>query len=190
MDGQLSLFDGFLEKPKTEVQKNIEKAQTTLLDMAKSPEKTHNATKSANYRATIEEAINRAKSQGKLPQTNPANKKTAEVIQFPKPKPEVKPTPTQGNATYDDCKKKFAADLSRFKDNDSQYVINGLLELCKVDRNFCNRVMLKNKSYSGAYKYMATKAQNGIGAYRLGNMAIMDKDTALGICIDYYNELG
>lgn len=172
MDGQLSLFDGFIEKPKTETEKRIEVAEKTLFDMAKEVDSKPKPTQTV-----------------KPTEKKPEPKTNTNIIQFPKPKPEVKPTPTQGNATYEDCQKKFASDLAKYKDADSQYVITGLLELCKVDKNFCNRVMLKEKSYEGAYQYMFESAKNGIGAYKVGNSgAFMDRDTALGICIDYYNK--
>lgn len=118
---------------------------------------------------------------------NKANTKD-NVIQFPSPVKHVEPVITNGNASYDDCVKKFEDAKKKFPDNDSQYVIDGLLELCKVDGNFRNRIMLESKTYEGAYKYMFEMAQKGIGAYKIGNSgAFMDKDTALGICIDYFN---
>ena len=180
MQGQMDLFsDGFL---KTETQKKVEEAQQSLFDMAKPKE--------TPKEPTLEEFLALSTGRNNAPkEPKEPKKETAKIIEFPKPVETVKPKDVKGSATYEDCKKKFASDLEKFKDADSQYVINGLLELCKVDKDFCNRVMQKSKSYEGAYEYMAEMAQKGIGAYKVGNnMAIMEKDSALGICINYYNE--
>ena len=170
MNGQMSLFD-FMDAPK-------EKAQTTIFDLANKAESKPKETPKDAKREVINKAIEEARKPSK-----PDN-----VIQFPLPKPDVKPIKTEGTATYDDCKKKLAKYLLKFKDADSQYVLKGLLKLCEVDQNFRNRIVLKDKNYEKALSYTRKKALDGIGAYKFEHTAMMDRDTALGICIDYFNE--
>lgn len=166
---QLDLFlDGFLKDTnvKKEAPKPSKKAAVT--------------SKTVKSTATTSKPRNEAKSQ-------PQNSPKAKIIEFPKPVPDVEVKTVSGNASYEDCERKMKKELELFKDADSEYVITGLLELCKVDDNFRNCVMQENKSFSGAFDYMYSQAQQGVGAYKVGARgAIMEKDTALGVCINYY----
>lgn len=158
---------------------NTSNEQITLTDWAKEKPK------KAETRTETPKPINKP-TETKTVENKPNTKDN--VVQFPTPVKHVEPVITNGNASYLDCVRKFEAAKKKFPDNDSQYVIDGLLELCKVDSNFRNRVMLENKTYEGAYGYMFEMAKKGVGAYKIGNSgAFMDKDTALGICIDYFN---
>lgn len=158
---------------------NTSNEQITLNDWVKKEPK------KAETKAEVPKPINKP-TEAKKPEIK-ADKKD-NVIQFPTPVKHVEPVITNGNASYLDCVKKLEAEKKKFPDSDSHYVIDGLLELCKVDGNFRNRVMLESKTYEGAYGYMFEMARKGIGAYKIGNSgAFMDKDTALGICIDYFN---
>jgi hypothetical protein len=170
---QLDLFlDGFL------------KDNSTHKEPSKSVKTTTSTPKSTKTTATDLKSKIEAISK---PTPKPQTEQKAKVIEFPKPVPDIDIKRVSGSATYEDCKRKMKKELDLFKDADSEYVINGLLELCKVDENFRNCVMQKEKSFSGAFDYMAQQARQGIGAYKVGNSgAIMEKDTALGICINYY----
>ena len=118
--------------------------------------------------------------------TKKAEKK-ADVIQFPKPKPELEnKLVTEGNATYEECEAKVNKEREMFKDSDSEYVLTGLLELCKVDGDFRNNFMREDKSFTGAMEYMGKQVQAGYG-YKKGGMGWCDKDAGLGFAIDYYN---
>lgn len=108
------------------------------------------------------------------------------IIQFPKQRPEIKKAITEGNATYEDCEEKLGKDIKMFVDPDSQYVLTGLLELCKVDENFRNNVMREGKDFTGALDYMADMCQKGYG-YKHKNYGFVDQNLGLGLAIDYFN---
>ena len=74
-----------------------------------------------------------------------------------------------------------------YKDADSQYVLDGVLELCKVDKDFRNNVMREDKDYEGALDYMADMCQKGYGYKKGSNYGFLDRDAGLGFTIDYFN---
>lgn len=113
-------------------------------------------------------------------------KEPKKIIEFPKPKPEIDKLVTDGNATYEECEEKLNKEREVFTDSDSQYVIDGLLELCKVDSDFRNNVMREDKNYQGALQYMMEMAKQGY-AYKFNGGAMMDRDMGLGFSIDYFN---
>ena len=107
------------------------------------------------------------------------------IIQFPTAKPEIVPLPkSDGSHTYDECEQKLNKEREIFKDQDSAYVIDGLLELCKVNADFRNNVMRDDKSY--AFKYFADKARGGY-AVKYEGVAYLDNNLALGLAMDYFN---
>lgn len=112
----------------------------------------------------------------------------AKVIQFPTEdkRPRVVKLITEGNHTYEECEAKLDSEASMFKDADSQYVIEGLKELCKVDGDFRNNLMREDKTYGGFMEYMFKAAQDGY-CVNYGNVGWIDRDTGLGLAIDYYN---
>ena len=132
------------------------------------------------------------KKVGKVEKSEPKEtakpKQTAKVIQFPTEdkRPKVIKLITQGDNTYDDCVEKMTKEKETFTDPDSQYVIEGLLELAKVDTDFCNNLMREDKSYGGFMEYMYEAAKKGY-CIKFGNVGWIDRDVALGLAIDYYN---
>jgi len=114
-------------------------------------------------------------------ETKPTN-----IIQFPKPRPEIKKAVTSGNATYADCEEKLGKDKEMFVDSDSQYVLDGLLELCKVDQNFRNNVMREGRDFTGVMTYMKDMCQKGYG-YKGNGWGWVDRNLGLGLAIDYFN---
>lgn len=111
------------------------------------------------------------------------------VIQFPKKDTEVikKLQPTGEHHTYEETEEKLNAERKMFEgDPASSWVIDGLLELCKVDEDFRNNVMRPEKTYTGAFKYFAKKAEQGF-CTRVGNVGVMSSETALKYAIDYFN---
>ena len=128
--------------------------------------------------------------QAKLDALKVAPKKTEEkpknVIEFPKPKEEIEKLVTEGHATYAECITKIDGFKAIYTDSDSQYVLDGVLELCKVDKDFRNNVMRDDKDFEGALDYMADMCQKGYG-YKKGNYGFMDRDMGLGFTIDYFN---
>ena len=110
------------------------------------------------------------------------------IIKFPKPKPDIEKMVTDGSSTYEECEEKLGEYKKVFADADSQYVIDGLLELCKVDADFRNNVMREDKTFGGAFDYMAKMCKEGYGYMSgKGDYGIMDRDTGLGFTIDYFN---
>jgi len=118
----------------------------------------------------------------------PKKEEKAKVVQFPTEdkRPKVVKLTTEGANTYEDCVVKLNKEAELFKDEDSRYVITGLLELCKVDADFRNNVMRKDKTYGGFMEYMFEAAKKGY-CIKYGNVGWIDRDTGLGLAIDYYN---
>lgn len=110
------------------------------------------------------------------------------IVEFPSEdkKPKIIKLVTEGDRTYGECVVKLQKEAEQFKDTDSEYVIAGLIELCKVDPDFRNNLMREDKSYGGFMEYMFKAAQNGY-CVKYGNVGWLDRDTALGLAIDYYN---
>lgn len=140
-------------------------------------------------------ADNPVKKRGRPAKTNASDKvdekkdkdkKKTNVIEFPKPKEEIIKLVTEGSATYAECIEKIEGFKKIYVDSDSQYVLDGILELCKVDKDFRNNVMRDDKDFEGALDYMADMCKKGYG-YKKGNYGFMDRDMGLGFTIDYFN---
>lgn len=101
-------------------------------------------------------------------------------------KPTIIPLKTEGKATYEECVAKLDEDAKTFIDSNCAYVINGLKELCKVDQDFRNNVMRKDKTFGGFIDYMCKAARNGY-VITYGYCSWLDEDLSLGLAIDYYN---
>lgn len=121
--------------------------------------------------------------------TAAAPKKEADIISFPTEdkRPQIIKLETNGNRTYGECEVKISKEMEIYKnDSDSMYVMEGLLELCKTDKDFRNNFMRKEKTYGGFIEYMFKAAQNGY-CVRQGDVGWIDRDTGLQLAIDYYN---
>lgn len=136
--------------------------------------------KAKNTKTTTVKADNKTKAEPK--------KEEPKVVKFPTEdnKPKIIPLKTEGNRTYGECVVKLKKEAEMFKDSDSQYVIEGLLELAKVDGDFRNNLMRDDKSYGDFMEYMFKAAQNGY-CVKYGNVGWLDRDLGLGLAIDYYN---
>ena len=123
-------------------------------------------------------------------ETEVSEKKEEEtkILQFPTEdkKPKFYQLKTEGDATYEECAEKLGKEKEQFKDADSQYVIDGLIELSKVDQDFRNNIMREDKTYGGCMEYLFKAAKNGY-CVRYGNVGWIDRDTGLGLAIEYYN---
>ena len=109
------------------------------------------------------------------------------IIKFPTAKPEIIALPKSNDThTYEECEQKLNKEREIFKDQDSAYVIDGILEVCKVNADFRNNVMRDDKSYAGAFKYFAQKAREGYSVQYEG-VTFLDNNLALGLAIDYFN---
>lgn len=129
------------------------------------------------------------KPKAETKETKAEKKLEPKVVQFPSEdkKPVIIPLKTEGDRTYGECVAKIQKELEVFgSDSDSQYVLQGVLELCKVDGDFRNNFMREDKSYSGFMEYMYNAAKNGY-CTRYGNVGWLDRDKGLALAIDYYN---
>lgn len=160
MNGQIDMFDFLLSSGKAEV-----KASAPL------PKK---------------EAPKKEPKKTEVKKTDPPKK--SNVVEFKKPtaKPKLEKVVTSGNATYEQCVAKMNAELKKYEGANHEYVINGVLELCKADKDTCNNLMRAEKTYEGCLKYMFECASKGY-CFRSGNVGTMTDDMALGLAIDYYN---
>ena len=122
---------------------------------------------------------------------NEPKKKKATVIQFPTKKPEFETLdPVDEKHTYEECEAKLSKEREIFKDADSQFVIDGLLQKCKEDDNFRNNVMREDKTYLGAFEYFYNLAKDGFAIKINNNMAYLDNEMALEYAINYFNKKG
>ena len=170
----------------------INEQNLRLIDKVEEKEVVETPKKKRGRPAKVEEkkSVIPADIQAKLDALKATSKKTEEkpknVIEFPKPKEEIEKLVTEGHATYAECITKIEGFKAIYKDSDSQYVLDGVLELCKVDKDFRNNVMRNDKDFEGALDYMADMCRQGYG-YKKGNYGFMDRDMGLGFTIDYFN---
>lgn len=128
------------------------------------------------------------KEEPKKTTTKKTKQPTAKVYQFPTEdkRPKIVKLETKGNCTYEECEEKLLKEMETFNDYNCQYVIKGLLELCKVDANFRNNVMIEEKTFGGFLEYMEKAARNGY-AVTYGHVSWVGLDMSLCLAIDYYN---
>lgn len=88
--------------------------------------------------------------------------------------------------TIDDVKKKLVAELEIYRDGDSKYVVEKLIELCGSDSELLAAIMLPHKSYDKAFQYFY-ECSRTIG-YKMphGNMVYLDNDRAVRLSVDYF----
>lgn len=177
---QLRLNIPTTEEPKEEPKKEVTKAS----DKSKAYEEYKKA-KAEKLAATVKK-VTEKKATEKKP-SEKAEPKKDNIVIFPKQRPEVKVAITDGNYTYEDCKKKLEEERKIFCDSDSQFVIDGLLKMCEVNQNFRNNVMREDKTYGGAFKHFMEMARNGY-ALEYNGVTYLDNNIALGFAMDYFNE--
>lgn len=88
--------------------------------------------------------------------------------------------------TVDDVKKKLEEELKIYRDGDSKYVIEKLIELCSTDKELLKAIMLPHKSYDKAFQYFYQKSRT-VG-YKMphGNMVYLDNDAAVELSVEYF----
>lgn len=101
-------------------------------------------------------------------------------------KPKHYPLKTDGARTYEECVERINEERKTFVDSNSEYVLNGLLELAKVDQDFRNNLMREDKSFGDFIEYMSNAAMHGY-CIKYGHCSWLDMDLSLGLAIDYYN---
>lgn len=88
--------------------------------------------------------------------------------------------------TVDDVKNKLEAELKIYRDGDSKYVVEKLIEKCETDKELLNAIMLPHKSYDNAFQYFYQKSRS-VG-YKMphGNMVYLDNDSAVKLSVEYF----
>lgn len=134
------------------------------------------------------ESEDKLKTKAKVETNIEPKEPEPKVVTFPTEDkmPKIIPLHTEGERTYGECVAKATKEKEMFTDDDSQYVIIGLLELCKVDQDFRNNFMREDKSYGDFMEYMFKVAQNGY-CVKYGNVGWLSRDLGLALAIDYYN---
>lgn len=125
----------------------------------------------------IGKAINAIEREAFERSVKPEEKSTAEEEETKKPEVVY---------TVDDVKKKLEEELKIYRDGDSKYVIEKLIELCATDKELLNAVMLPHKSYDKAFQYFYQKSRT-VG-YKMphGNMVYLDNDAAVELSVEYF----
>lgn len=108
-------------------------------------------------------------------------KPTEEELKAAEEKSKVEPV-----YTVEDVRKKLEAELKIYRDGDSKYVVEKLIEKCETDKELLNAIMLPHKSYDSAFQYFYQKSRT-VG-YKMphGNMVYLDNDSAVKLSIEYF----
>lgn len=88
--------------------------------------------------------------------------------------------------TVEDARKKLEEELKIYKDGDSKYVVNKLIELCNTDDELLNAIMLPQKSYDKAFQYFYEKSRTVGYKMPRGNMIYLDNDAAVKLSVEYF----
>jgi hypothetical protein len=91
------------------------------------------------------------------------------------------------NFTIDDVSAKLRKELTIYKDGDSKYVVEKLIELCKTDQKLLNNIMQPHKSYDKAFEYFYEKSRSVGHKMPHGNMVYLDNDIAVKLSVEYFN---
>ena len=117
----------------------------------------------------------------------PKIQKSNNIIELAKARPDIKVRMDLSEShTIEECIEKINKEKEIFKDSDSTFVLDGILEMCKVNPNFRNNFMREEKTFTGAFQYFMDLARKGY-AHKFNNVAYMDNNLALGFAMDYYN---
>lgn len=100
-------------------------------------------------------------------------------------KPEAEKPPEH---TIDDVRKKLEAELKIYKDGDSKYVVEHLIELCKTDKKLLEAIMLPHKSYDKAFQYFFERSRTVGYTMPRGNMVYLDNDKAVALSVEYFKK--
>lgn len=171
------------------IQKEDKFEQITLFPVAEEPkaDKPKKATEKPKASKTTKATTKATETAKNEPKKATEKPKKDNVIEFAKARPDIKVRMAlDESATLEDCIAKIEKEKAVFKDSDSTFVLDGLLEMCKVNENFRNNFMQENKTYSGAFKYFMGLARKGF-AHTFNGVAYMDNNLALGFAMDYYN---
>lgn len=90
--------------------------------------------------------------------------------------------------TIDDVREKLEAELTIYKDGDSKYVVEHLIELCKTDKKLLEAIMLPHKSYDKAFQYFFERSRTVGYTMPHGNMVYLDNDKAVSLSVEYFKK--
>ncbi len=90
--------------------------------------------------------------------------------------------------TIAEVKEKLEAELKIYRDGDSKYVVEKLIELCRTDQELLEAIMLPSKSYDKAFQYFFEQSRS-VG-YRMphGNMVYLDNNEAVRLSVEYFKK--
>ena len=135
----------------------------------------------------VETKKSEVKPKSEQKEENPKAQKSNNIIELAKARPDIKVRMDLSEShTIEECIEKVNKEKAIFKDSDSTFVLDGILEMCKVNPNFRNNFMREEKTFSGAFQYFMDLARKGY-AHKFNNVAYMDNNLALGFAMDYYN---
>lgn len=90
--------------------------------------------------------------------------------------------------TIEDVKEKLRAELNIYRDGDSKYVVEKLIELCQKDKALLEAIMLPHKTYDKAFQYFYEKSRTVGYKMPSGNMVYLDNDTAVKLSVEYFKK--
>lgn len=135
----------------------------------------------------VETKKSEVKPKSEQKEEKPKAQKSNNIIELAKARPDIKVRMDLSEShTIEECIEKVNKEKAIFKDSDSTFVLDGILEMCKVNPNFRNNFMREEKTFSGAFQYFMDLARKGY-AHKFNNVAYMDNNLALGFAMDYYN---
>ena len=156
-------------------------------EVKEEPEKKAEPKKAAQKKTEQKKSEVKPKSEAKKDSEKPKTQKSDNIIEFAKARPDIKVRMELSEShTIEECIEKINKEKAIFKDSDSTFVLDGILEMCKVNPNFRNNFMRKEKTFSGAFQYFMDLTRKGY-AHKFNNVAYMDNNLALGFAVDYYN---
>lgn len=88
--------------------------------------------------------------------------------------------------TIEDVRKKLEAELKLYRDGDSKYVVEKLIEQCETDKELLKAIMLPHKSYDKAFQYFYQKSRTVGYKMPQGNMVYLDNDAAVKLSVEYF----
>lgn len=90
--------------------------------------------------------------------------------------------------TVEDVRKKLEAELEIYRDGDSKYVVEKLVELCQKDKALLEAIMLPHKTYGKAFQYFYQQSRTVGYQMPHGNLVYLDNDAAVKLSVEYFKK--
>lgn len=94
----------------------------------------------------------------------------------------------QHGHTLEDVRKKLEAELQIYRDGDSKYVVEKLLELCATDNELLNAIMLPHKTYDKAFRYFYDRSRTVGYQMPHGGVVYLDNNKAVELSVEYFKK--